>query len=61
MSKLKLASLNVRGLKNKFKRLAIFTYLKKQKLDIICLQEAHIKAEDQRIWEKQWGGKVFFP
>ena len=38
---LKLVSLNVRGLSNFRKRRAIFTWCRKQKADLIFLQETH--------------------
>ena len=58
--KLKLFSLNVRGLKNRLKRLKLFNYLKTQKFDLVCLQESHITNNDIQIWEKEWGGKLFY-
>lgn len=60
MDKLRVASLNARGLKNKLKRTSIFNLLKKQKVDIVCIQEAHVNTSDARIWQKQWGGKIIF-
>lgn len=60
MDKIRIASLNARGLKNKLKRSNIFNILKQLKLNIICIQEAHINKRDVRIWEKQWGGKIIY-
>ena len=59
-SKLTICSLNVRGLRNKVKRLALFKFLKTQKYDIICLQETHALEQDLHIWQKQWGSLCFF-
>ena len=56
----KVLSLNVRGLRNQIKRRAIFTYLKRQKADIYCLQETYSKKLDEKIWPAEWGGKVVF-
>ena len=52
-------SLNVRGLGDKVKRRAMFDHFRKMKLDVILVQEAHIKDEEQRkLWEVEWGGKL---
>ena len=59
MDKIKLVTLNCRGLKNKLKRMSLFYYLKSKKFDIICLQEAHITKNDLAVWKKQWGGELF--
>ena len=58
--KLKLLSLNVRGLRNVNKRRAIFSYLKAQKATIFCLQETYSSIEDEKVWAAEWGGKIFF-
>ena len=60
MDKLRIITLNARGLKNKLKRTAIFNYLKTQQVDIACLQECHASKKDIVVWERQWGGKMFF-
>ena len=38
----------------------IFTYLKRQKADIYCLQETYSNELDEKIWPAEWGGKVVF-
>ena len=40
--------------------MALFSFIKQQKLDIACLQETHINEKEAVLWEKQWGGKLFF-
>ena len=58
--KLKIGSLNVRGLGEKSKRKAIFNFFRKSKLDIILVQETHLGDSIQRaLWEKEWGGPVY--
>jgi len=59
--KLKILSLNVRGLHNTNKRRAIFSYLKNQKPTIFNLQETFSKPEDEKFWTAEWGEKVFLP
>ena len=60
MTRIKVLSLNVRGLCNHIKQRAIFSYLKRQKADFFCLQESYSKEGDERIWQAQWGGTIFF-
>ena len=54
--KLKLLSLNVRGLRNVNKRRAIFSYLKAKKATNFCLQERYSSIEDEKVWPAEWGG-----
>ena len=42
MFKLRLATLNVRGIRNKNKRRSIFQWARDKQIDILCLQETHI-------------------
>ena len=57
--KLKLGSLNVRGLGNKIKRHSLFTYFKNKNLDIVFMQEVHCNAKCCKMWKNEWGGKWF--
>lgn len=57
---LKLVSLNVRGLRNFRKRRAIFTWCRKQKADLIFLQETHSTKENEYKWKKEWGSEIIF-
>ena len=58
--KLKLLSLNVRGLRNTSKRRAIFSYLKAQKATIFFLQETYSLIEDEKVWSEEWGNNILF-
>ena len=61
MDTIRVISLNVRGLKNKRKRQCIFNLVKKEKYDLINLQECHITTEEEAAqWELQFGGKLFY-
>lgn len=55
----KLLSLNVRGIRSYEKRKTMFTWLTKQKPDIIFLQETYSTKEMESIWKKQWYGEIF--
>ena len=57
---IKLLSLNVRGLSNFHNRRAIFSWCRKQKADLIFLQETHSTTEQQDRWRKEWGASVLF-
>ena len=57
---LKLLSLNVRGLSNFRKRRAIFTWCRKQKADLIFLQETHSTEAGECKWKKEWGSEIIF-
>ena len=58
--KIRFFSLNCGGLRNQLKRRTIFSFLKKQKYDVICLQEAQIIDRDYEQWQREWGGQMFF-
>ena len=57
---LKLVSLNVRGLSNFRKCRAIFTWCRKQKADLIFLQETHSTKAGEYKWKKEWGSEIIF-
>ena len=52
-------SLNVRGLRDKVKRKAVFDYYRNF-CDIICLQETHSMEEDEKLWMLEWGHDILF-
>ena len=37
-----------------------FLLLKQKKYDIIFLQETHTCMNDEKLWQYEWGGKLFF-
>ena len=56
MNSLKLASVNIHGLRNSAKRKTFFRYLKEGAFDIICIQESYTIDADKEMWEREWGG-----
>ena len=52
-------SQNVKGLREKIKRLTVFEHLKK-KGDIIFLQESHSTPDDESKWKEECEGEVLF-
>ena len=57
---LKFISLNCNGLRSKHKRRAIFSFLKKERINIACLQETFITPADFDMWKREWGGEMSF-
>ena len=56
-----IASYNCNGLADSCKRKEVWTWLHdKKSYGIICLQETHSVLENEKIWEKEWGGPMFF-
>ena len=60
MASLKLVSLNVRGLGDFKKRKMIFLWAKRQKADILLLQETHSTNNLEQQWKNEWGGEIIF-
>ena len=55
-----MATYNVRGIRDSFKRRKIYNFLHDQNFDIICLQETHSTPQVEKYWAAEWGGKIFF-
>ena len=51
---------NVRGLGNFRKRRAIYTWCRKQKADLIFLQETHSTKTTESQWKTEWGSQFSF-
>ena len=56
---LQLISLNTRGLRDALKRKTVFNYYR-ERANLICLQETHSTAQDEVIWQSEWGGKIYY-
>lgn len=50
---LKIISININGLNSPMKRKHTFAKLQKLEMDIITLQEVHIKKQQQKLLENQ--------
>ena len=59
-NRVKVISLNVRGLRNQVKRRSIFSYLTNQKATLYCLQETFSNEDDDKMWSAEWGGQIIF-
>ena len=55
----KFISLNVRGISNFRKRRTIFTWCRKQKADVIFLQETHSTKDNELLWKREWGAPFY--
>ena len=54
----KFISLNTRGIGNYRKRRTIFTWLRKQKPDVVFLQETHSTQGNEVSWQREWGATL---
>ena len=59
MVKLRIASVNVRGLGEQHKRRDVLRYLKKMNFDIIFLQDTHLTAKKVPFFNALWKGKAY--
>ena len=57
---LKLARVNIHGIRNSTKRKTFFRYLKKGAFDIICIQESYITDADKEMWKREGGRSLFY-
>ena len=57
---LTIASLNVRGLRDKAKRREVFHWLRKKNFSIYMLQEVHCTEDTNHVWSAEWGYKTLF-
>ena len=58
--KLKICSLNARGLSNPEKRRETFGWLRDKKYSVYFLQEAHSTKDTEGFWLAEWGYKGIF-
>ena len=60
MDKLKIVSINVRGIRDKQKRCSIINWLKQNHYDIVCLQETYITNDIVKEIEQDFSsfGKI---
>lgn len=56
---MKILSWNVNGMNSSYKRRTVFHFLQKQKCEIICLQESHIKQGEEKYIENGKLGKSY--
>ena len=57
---MRIATLNIRGLRKKKKMKAVVNFLNKSNLDIIALQETHLLSKDYEHLKEFWNGPVLF-
>lgn len=60
MASLRIMSWNVNGLNSANKRRRVFHWIKKQKCDIIGMQETHIKRSDSKYIMNKYIGEEFY-
>ena len=58
---IKIVSFNARGLREPLKRNTVFNHVKKyHKGGIVLLQETHTDILNEKIWKREWPGKIYF-
>ena len=57
--KLKICSLNVRGIRGSHKRKKLIQWMRQNKFDIICLQETFLTAEILHTLQREWSGQMY--
>ena len=60
MDKIKIATLNTRGLGENIKRRKIFRYFKRFDIDLCLVQETHCDGEKESVWTNEWGNRCLF-
>ena len=60
MDKIKIISLNCRGINCLKKRRDVFNYIRAKNYSIICLQDTHITSSIENIVESEWGYKTIY-
>ena len=59
MNNLVIATYNVRGIRDTFKRRKIFNFLHDKGFDIVLMQETHSLATNLKYWRAEWGGNLY--
>ena len=59
MAKVLIESMNCSGLRDKEKRLDIFHKAQEDHINILCLQETHLKTEDLKNINDDWNANHF--
>mgnify|MGYP001556512402 CR=1 FL=1 len=63
MGRISIFSLNIRGLRDRLKRLELFRWLKryyKAEKAFVLLQETHSIKDDETTWKREWGSEIVF-
>ena len=53
MNNIKIRSVNIHGLRNKWKRKSFFNVIKRSNFDIVCIQESYITENDVDLYYRQ--------
>lgn len=53
-------SINARGIRDLFKRKAIYLYCRGKGADFHFVQETHACPADESFWKNQWGNEMWF-
>ena len=57
---IRINSFNTRGMRATSKRQSIFHWLNTTYSGITLIQESHSVSSDEQLWQKEWGGQIYF-
>lgn len=57
---IKIASLNVNGMRIPAKRRSLIEKFRKGNFDFCLVQETHCTRQEAKIWQSEWGGSAYF-
>lgn len=57
---LKIASININGMRVAVKRRSLFDRLRRGRYDVCLVQETHSTCTEGGIWRSEWGGPAYF-
>ena len=58
-SKIRIATLNVRGIKSKKKRLALYQWIRDNDIDVLLTQETYLSVNDNIMISNEWEGLCY--
>jgi hypothetical protein len=58
--RIKIISMNVKGLKGEGKRRKVLKWARKKKFDIMTMQESHFEDKDKNDWKEIWDGTILY-
>lgn len=60
MGELRIASINVNGMRVATKRRCLFDRLRKGAFDLCLIQESHCTPKEAKVWKTEWGDQHTF-
>lgn len=58
MNRIKIGTLNLNGARDVYKRATLFQLIKRNKIDVMMIQETHSDCANEIEWKKEWEGEI---